>query len=523
MRSGPFARKPLALLQQEAGEEHRLRRVLGPASLTGLGVGGIIGTGIFVMIGMAAHDLAGPALTLSFVVAALACIAIALCYAEFAANVPVGGSAYSYAYATLGELPAWILGWNLVTCYLLGAASVAQGWSHYFQSFLGACHVALPAALTGVPWDVNPATGKLAATGALFDLPAALIIALMTAIIVRGIRASLKFNLTMLIVKLAVILFVIGVGAFYIHPQNWHPFAPFGFGGLSLFGKTWGQVAPGGQGLGMFAGAALVFYAYIGFDALSAYTEECQKPRRDVPIAILTSVGICAALYIAVAAVLTGMVRYDQINSHAPISEAFRQVGLPWAQSLVAVGALTGITSVLLVMLLSLPRILLAMGRDGVIPARFFNAVHPRYQTPWKGTLLAGGLIIPLTALLPLGVLFSLALMAVLFGYAVICASVLILRRVGTTREPAFRTPFGPLVPIFGVLTCLLLMASLPAENWLRLAVWLALGLAVYFLYSRQHSVLARRALDPTTITPLTHAVVASTASGATQESPLKE
>jgi APA family basic amino acid/polyamine antiporter len=491
MSGNLFARKTLDLLRHEAGEEQRLRRVLGPASLTGLGVGGIIGTGIFVMIGMAAHDMAGPALMLSFVIAAVACIAVALCYAEFAATVPVGGSAYTYAYATLGELPAWVIGWNLVTCYILGAASVAQGWSHYFQSFLSTFGLRLPAALAEAPLDYNSNVGKVISTGAVCDLPAALIIGLITLVIVRGIKASLRFNLAMLIVKLGIILFVIVVGAFYVHPQNWHPFAPYGLGGLSLFGRTWGQTAHGGPSVGMFAGAALVFYAYIGFDALSAYTDECRKPRRDVPIAILASVGVCTVLYVAVAAVLTGMVRYDQISVRAPISEAFRQVGLPWAQFLVAVGALTGITSVLLVMLLTLPRILMAMGRDGVIPVRFFNAVHPRYKTPWKATLFAGLLIVPLSALLPLQMVSSLAIMAVLFGYAVICAAVLTLRRSLKDKEPLFRTPFGPIVPILGVLTCLLLMVSLPAENWLRLAVWLSIGLAIYFLYGRYHSVLA--------------------------------
>ena len=513
MRGSLFARKPLALLQQEAGDERRLRRVLGPGSLTGLGVGGIIGTGIFVMLGMAAHGKAGPAITLSFVLAAVACIAIALCYAEFASAVPAGGSAYTYAYATLGELPAWVIGWNLVTCYLLGAASVAQGWSHYFQSFVGAFGLQLPGALTGAPLDFNATAGKVVATGALLDLPAALIVLLMATVIVRGLRASLRFNMAMLIVKLAVILFVVVVGAFYIHPQNWHPFAPYGLAGLSLFGKTWGQVGPGGQPVGMFAGAALVFYAYIGFDALSAYTEECRTPRRDVPIAILASVGICAALYVAVAVVLTGMVRYDLISLKAPISDAFRQVGLPWAQFLVALGALTGITSVLLVMLLSLPRILMAMGRDGLLPSGFFNAVHPRYQTPWKATLWASALIVPVAALLPLGVLADVAIMGVLFGYLVICGAVLLLRRTHAGKEPVFRAPFGPLVPLFGIATCLLMMLSLPAENWLRLLTWLLIGTAVYFLYGRRHSVLAKRlAAEPeaTTLSPHAGAEVES-------------
>lgn len=484
-----FAKKPVALLQQEAGDERRMRRVLGPSSLTGIGVGGIIGAGIFVMIGQAAHDMAGPAVILSFAIAAIACITVALCYAEFAATVPVGGSAYTYAYATLGELPAWIIGWNLVSCYLLGAASVAQGWSHYFQSFLGSMNVHLPSALSSAPVDMS-AAGKLAPTGALFDLPAALIICVVTLITVRGITASVRFNAAMLIVKIAVIAFVILVGAFYIHPANWHPFAPFGYGGLSIFGHTWGLVGQGGRAVGMFAGAAIVFYAFIGFDALSSYSDECRNPRKDVRIAILASVGTITAIYIAMSAVLTGMVKYSDISSRAPISEAFRQVGLPGAQSLVSVGALMGITGVLLIMLMSLPRILLAMGRDGLLPSGFFNAVHPVFKTPYKGALLCGAIIAPISSLLPLSVVSYIAVMVVLFGYGVICAAVIVLRKGRSNSESAFRAPFGPLVPVFGILTCLTLMSSLPPNNWIIMAAWMLVGLVVYLAYGRHHSTL---------------------------------
>ena len=331
---------------------------------------------------------------LSFVVAAIACVTVALCYAEFAATVPVGGSAYTYAYATLGELPAWLIGWNLVSCYLLGAASVAQGWSHYFQSFLGSIGFHLPHALTVARLDYNPGLNRVVSTGALFDLPAALIICAITLVIIRGITTGIRFNLAMLVVKIAVIVFVIVVGALHIHPANWHPFAPYGFGGLNLFGKTWGLIGSTGHALGMFAGAALVFYAFIGFDALSTYTDECRNPRRDVPAAILASVGIITAIYIAMSAVLTGMVKYTEISDQAPVSEAFRQVGMPWAQSLVAAGALTGITGVLLIMLMSLPRIPAGNGAGRPDPDRASSTTYTfASKHPGRALFCAGRLL----------------------------------------------------------------------------------------------------------------------------------
>ncbi|HZO91954.1 MAG TPA: amino acid permease [Chthonomonadaceae bacterium] len=478
-----FLRKPSERPDPETAGEPRLQRALSPLTLTSLGLGGIIGTGIFVMIGIAAHDKTGPALALSFLVAAIACAAVALCYAEFAASVPEAGSAYSYAYATLGELPAWLIGWNLIFAYGIGAASVAQGWSHYFQDFLGGLGLTLPRALASTPYDLAPQMGKLVPTGSLGDLPALLITEVISFCILRGMRASLRFNFAMLSLKLAILFFVIGVGAFYIKPQNWHPFAPYGL---------LAQAGPGGQPLGMMAGAALVFYAYLGFEALSAYTEECRKPQRDVPLGILASVALCTLLYIAVAVVLTGIVPYDRINVRAPISDAFGQVGLPWAQFLIALGALTGITSVLLVILLTLPRILMVMGRDGLLPPGVFSAIHPRYRTPWKATIVIGVAAGLLSALVPLRILADLVMMATLLGYVVICIAVLILRRTHAHTTRRFRAPLGPFVPLLGILTCLLLIRSLPSSAWLQLFAWLLLGLGVYFAYGRRHSVLAR-------------------------------
>ncbi|HEV7518373.1 MAG TPA: amino acid permease, partial [Thermoanaerobaculia bacterium] len=347
MASNPlFRTKPLSLLLEEMAGEHRLRRVLGPVQLSALGVGAIIGTGIFVLTGVAAHDKTGPALMLSFVVSGLACIFAALCYAEFASMVPVAGSAYTYAYATLGELFAWIIGWDLVLEYTVGSATVAHGWSHYFQDFISIFGLHLPKVLTNAPFDFDPKLGHIVSTGTILDLPAILITILVTTVLVIGIRESARFNTTMVIIKLAVVLFVIVVGAAHVNPANWHPFAPYGIGGISFFGKTlWGQTAAGGEPLGMLAGAAVIFFAYIGFDSVSTHAEEAKNPPRDVPIGIVTSLVLCTVLYIAVSAILTGMVRYDQIDINAPVSAAFAQVGLPWAQFLISLGALTGITS----------------------------------------------------------------------------------------------------------------------------------------------------------------------------------
>jgi APA family basic amino acid/polyamine antiporter len=488
-----FATKPLSLCLEEMKGENRLRRILGPVTLSSLGIGAIIGTGIFVLTGIAAHDKAGPALTLSFCVAGLACVFAAFCYAEFASMVPIAGSAYTYAYATLGEMFAWIIGWDLILEYAVGSATVAHGWSHYFQDFIGIFGWHLPKAFTFAPFDYDVAGGRFFSTGSVVDLPAIIITAIVTAILVKGIRESATFNATMVGIKVAIVLFVIAVGSFYVRSANWHPFAPFGFGGVSFFGKTlFGQTAPDGTAVGMLAGAATIFFAYIGFDSVSTHAEEARRPQHDVPIGIIASLLVSTVLYIAVSAVLTGMVPADKIDLNAPVSNAFAQVGLPWAQFLVSLGAVCGITSVLLVMMLSQPRVLLAMARDGLVPAKFFGAVHERFRTPWKATMVTGLFVAIMAALLPLRVLAELVNIGTLLAFVIVCAAVLIMRYTHPEAERPFRVPFVPLTPILGILSCLLLMFSLPVENWWRLIGWLVIGFLIYFGYGRYHSVMAR-------------------------------
>jgi APA family basic amino acid/polyamine antiporter len=488
-----FAKKSLKVLLDEMAGEHRLRRVLGPVTLSALGVGAIIGTGIFVLVGKAAHDTTGPALMLSFVVAGIACVFAALCYAEFASMAPVAGSAYTYAYATLGELLAWIIGWDLVLEYAVGAATVSHGWSHYFQDFTSIFNIKWPEFLGNAPFDYDLDKGEFISTHAWLDLPAILIAAVITGILVIGIRESAGFNAAMVIIKVAIVLLVIAVGVFYINPENWHPFAPFDYYGVSFFGKTiLGKEAPGGQPLGMLAGAAVIFFAYIGFDSVSTHAEEARNPRKDVPIGIIVSLILCTLLYIAVAAVLTGMVRYDRIDLDAPVSNAFKQHDLTWAQFLISLGALAGITSVLLVMMLSQPRVLLAMARDGLLPSGFFGAVHPAFRTPWKATIVTGLFAGSLGGFLPLRILAELVNIGTLLAFVIVCAAVLIMRRTNPDAERPFRTPFVPLVPILGIGFCLLLMFSLPPENWLRLGIWLLIGFVIYFTYGRHHSLLGK-------------------------------
>ncbi|HEV2854610.1 MAG TPA: amino acid permease [Thermoanaerobaculia bacterium] len=481
------------MLLEELRGENRLRRVLGPVQLTSLGVGAVIGAGIFVSTGATAQQTAGPALMLSYAVAGTVCIFAALCYAEFASMVPVAGSAYTYAYATLGELFAWIIGWDLVLEYAVSSATVADGWSGYFQSLLNVFGWKIPHALAGPVVNYDPQLGKLIATGSVMNLPAVLIVALVTVVLVIGIRESASVNTLLVGIKVAAVLFVIAVGAFYVNPANWHPFAPFGLTGLQMFGHTLlGQSDAGGKPIGMLAGAALAFFAYIGFDSVSTHSEEAKNPQRDVPIGIIVSLVLCTLLYIGVVAVLTGMVPYNELDIAAPVSDAFRRVGLRWAQALIALAGIAGITSVLLVTMLSQARILLAIARDGLLPPGFFAAVHDRFRTPWKSTILTGLFVASLAAFLPISVLLMLVNMGTLFAFIIVCAAVLIMRRTHPEAERPFRVPFVPLVPILGILSCLLLMFSLPSENWLRLFVWLGIGLVIYFSYGRRHSTLAR-------------------------------
>jgi APA family basic amino acid/polyamine antiporter len=471
-RSQLFAVKPVEVLLAEMAGEHRLRRVLGPVTLTALGVGAIIGAGIFVLTGLAAHDKAGPGLILSFVVAGIGCALAGLCYAEFASMVPVAGSAYTYAYATLGELFAWIIGWDLVLEYAVASSTVAHGWSHYFLSFLNLFGVTLPARLTGTPIDVDPATGSWIATGAYGNLPAALVVLFITVILVVGIRESASVNAAMVVLKLVVVLFVIGFGSAYVRTENWHPFLPFGWPGV-------------------LKGASYVFFAYIGFDSVSTHAEEARNPQRDVPIGILASLGLCTVLYILVAAVLTGMVPYTQISIDAPVASAFAARGLPVAVFFISLGAVVGITSVLLVLLLSQARVLLAMARDGLIPRDFFGAVHPRFRTPHKATILTGVLVATVAALFPLRILAELVNIGTLMAFVIVCAAVLVMRRTNPQLPRPFRTPLVPLVPIAGMLMNFWMMCGLGWENWVRLFVWLAVGLVIYFTYGRQRSTIA--------------------------------
>ncbi len=492
-----FARKPLPRILAEAQDdgsgEGRLRRALGPVSLTSFGIGAILGAGIFVTTGAIARQTAGPALILSYVVAGIACFFAALCYAEFAAAVPVSGSAYTYAYASLGEIFAWLIGWDLVLEYAIGAALVAAGWSGYLQSVLGSFGITLPKAISGPVVRYDPQLGHLVATGSKINLPAVAIVGLLMFVLIAGIRESSRFNSAMVALKLGTVLFVIAVGAFHVDPRNWHPFAPYGLTGVVVFGKTLlGHTDAGGRPVGMLAGAALAFLAYLGFDAVSVQSEEAKRPQRDVPIGILASLGLCTALYMGVIAVLTGMVRYDRLDLDAPLANAFAQVGLGWAKLLIALAGVAGITTVLLVLLMALPRILLAMARDGLLPVRFFAAVHPRFRTPHKATLATGLFVAAITAFLPIDLLLNLVNLGTLLIFVVVCAAIPVLRAVHPNAERPFRAPLVPLVPTLGVLSCLLLMLSLPAENWLRLAIWLGIGLVIYLLYGRRHSLLER-------------------------------
>ena len=499
MRHQLFATKSLHQLLDEMAGENRLRRVLGPVQLTSLGVGAIIGAGIFVATGAAARNVAGPALMLSYVVAGMTCIFAALCYAEFASMVPVAGSAYTYAYATLGELFAWIIGWDLILEYAVGAATVANGWSGYFQSVIAKFGLHFPAALAGPPIIYDTAAGHFVQTAGVVNLPAILIVALVTSVLVKGIQESAGFNTTMVFLKVTVVFFVILVGAFYIKPENWSPFAPYGVSGLSFFGRPlMGQVNAGGQPVGMLAGAAIIFFAYIGFDSVSTHAEEAKNPTRDVPIGIIASLLICTVLYIAVVAVLTGMVRYNNLSVDAGVSDAFKQAGLPWAEFIIAAAGVAGITSVLLVLMLSAPRVFLAMARDGMVPSGFFGDVHPTFRTPWKSTILIGVFVATMTGFLPIDALLHLTNIGTLFAFLIVCAAVLIMRRTNPDATRPFRAPLYPFVPILGILSCLMLMFSLPVENWYRLIAWMVLGFVIYFSYGYTHSELRKRTVAAT-------------------------
>jgi APA family basic amino acid/polyamine antiporter len=489
-----FRRRSVADLQAEVLTDNSLKRALGPVNLTMLGIGAIIGAGIFVLTGKAAANYAGPAIVVSFVLAGLACAFAGLCYAEFSAMIPVAGSAYTYAYATLGEFLAWIIGWDLILEYLFAASTVAAGWSEYVVSFLHEFGINIPIAFTSAPYNhaVPPDAGwniwRLFAegwvrTGAVLNVPAMLVIAVITVLLVLGIKESANFNNVIVAIKVTVILAFLAVGVAYLNPANWHPFIPVAEG-------------PGKFGWhGVVRAAGVIFFAYIGFDAVSTAAQEARRPQRDMPIGILGSLAICTVLYIAVSFVLTGVISYTRLNVGAPVAVAVDSLGrgVAWLRPIIKVGAIAGLSSVILVMLLGQPRIFYTMSKDGLLPPAF-STVHPRFRTPWLAQILTGGVATLIAGLFPIGLLGELVSIGTLLAFAIVCAGVLVLRFTDPQIPRPFRTPVVGLVAPLGVLACGYLMYGLPPDTWARLLVWMAIGLVVYFTYSRHHSKLERKA-----------------------------
>lgn len=495
-----FVTKPMELLLNEASEtgEHSLKRALGPVNLITLGIGAIIGAGIFVLTGQAAAQHAGPAIILSFVLAGIACAFAGLCYAEFASLIPIAGSAYTYGYATLGELFAWIIGWDLVLEYALGAATVASGWSGYFVSFLQDFGVYIPPSLTATPgtelvfinerWTAvttlaagTNIEGLPMAVG-VFNLVAFVIVLLVSAILVIGIKESANFNSAIVVVKVAIVLVFIGIGLVYIiqHPDiakaNWSVFIPENTGTYGYFGIS-----------GIATGAAVVFFAYIGFDAVSTAAQEAKNPQRDMPIGILGSLVICTILYILVAGILTAMVNYTRLNVPDPVAVGIDEAGLPWGSFLVKAGAIFGLATVMLVMLLGQSRVFYSMSRDGLLP-KWAGKIHPKFRTPYVSTIVVGLLVAFLPALLPISDLSHLVSIGTLLAFVIVSAGTWILRVRKPELHRPFKTPWIPFTPIAGIVVSMYLMLSLPAVTWERLLIWLAIGLVIYFVYGKAHS-----------------------------------
>jgi basic amino acid/polyamine antiporter, APA family len=500
-----LATKPLDVIMAEAKEtgEHSLRRALGPINLITLGIGAIIGAGIFVLTGQAAATAAGPAIVVSFMFCGVICAFAGLCYAEFASLIPIAGSAYTYGYATLGEIFAWIIGWDLILEYAFGAATVASGWSGYFVSLLEDLGIYIPPQWLATPgtamvfykkqWvELQSVRQALASAGidptslphatAVFNLVAFLAIAFITFVLVVGIKESANFNSAVVIIKVAIVLVFIGIAAMYVlrYPSiaaaNWHPFIPPNRGGFGNFG--WSGVA---------RGAAVIFFAYIGFDAVSTAAQEARNPQKDMPVGIIGSLIICTFLYIAVAGLLTAIVPYTSLNVADPVAVGIDATGVRWGSLLVKTGAVAGLGSVMLVMLLGQSRVFYSMSRDGLLP-KWAGAIHPRFRTPWISSIVVGVCVACFASLIPIGDLAVLVNIGTLLAFVIVCAGVWILRRKRPDLPRPFKTPLVPLVPILGILTSIAAMASLPVKTWYRLIIWLAIGLIVYVFYGRTHS-----------------------------------
>ena len=476
-----FATKPVGELH-EADTSNELRRTLDARALVLLGVGAIIGTGIFVLTGTAAANHAGPALVVSFLIAGLGCGLAGLCYAEFASMIPVSGSAYSYSYATLGELVAWFIGWNLILEYLFAVGTVAVGWSGYVVSLVEQFGMHLPDALTNAPFTKGAGHFEIVRTGALINLPAVLIIAAITSLCYVGIHQSARFNAIVVAIKVTAILLFVAFGVWVVDGANWQPFVPQNTGQFGQFGWS-----------GVVQAAGIIFFAYIGFDAVSTAAQEAKNPQRDMPIGILASLAVCTVLYVAVSAVLTGMVPYTELNTPAPVALALdRHPELAWLAGWIKLGAVAGMTSVMLVMLLGQPRIFYAMSRDGLLPP-LFRRVHPTHKTPYVGTLVTGTLAALIGGLFPVTILGELVSIGTLLAFTTVCIGVLVLRYTRPDIPRPFKVPAPWFVCISGAAVCTLMMLSLPKDTWARLLVWTALGFLIYFFYGFRHSELRKQ------------------------------
>lgn len=502
------AKKTLAMYEEDM-KRSGLKRELGRWSLTTLGIGCIIGAGIFVMTGLAAKEYAGPALALSFVVAGLGCTFAALCYAEFASIIPVEGSAYAYAYATVGELFAWIIGWDLIIEYSMASSTVAVGWSAYFLKLLGIMNGQLPLWLTNDLTTTKHLITEASSTETLnhlatqysslsiprimgfdiaFNLPAILVCLLLTFILLKGIKEAASTNLVMVLIKVSVVVFVIATGAFFINIENWTPFIPM----PSL--NSQGDVSYGY--IGILSGAAYVFFAYIGFDAISTQAGEAKNPRKDIPFALIVSLVFCTTLYIMVSLVLTGMVNYKEIDVAAPIAAAFSNYGMKSAVWFISIAAVAGLTSVLLVNIMAQTRLFLAMSNDGLLPKALFGKLHPKYNTPFRGTLITGIVIALVAGITPIETLAKLVNIGTLFAFVMVCIAVLSMRRSQPNIQRPFKVPFLGIIAPLGIIFNVGMILSLEMENWVRLGIWLAVGLVVYFLYSHKNSLLGKQKIQ---------------------------